>query len=122
MFKLSGEKLYLFSGIASAASRISFSTAPISRSMAEAIVGAAAVLVSCPQATTVRIGTANDKTIGICFMTNSYLPKRKHWVYFRCAPRRQVAGQHGDRKQKQRHGQKHCRIVGANTVEQARHD
>jgi hypothetical protein len=42
-------------------------------------------------------------------------------IYPGGAPGRNVACQHGDYKQKQRHDQKHKRIMRANSVEQTRH-
>ena len=44
-----------------------------------------------------------------------------HWVHFRRAPGWKVAGQNGDGKQKQRHDQKHSRIMRANAIEQTCH-
>src|SRR5438477_2144213 len=80
MFKLSGEKLNLSSGMASAASRTCFSMALISRSRAEANVGAgceacaggalaAVVLFAlCPNAVTANIRTADNVKICMDFM------------------------------------------------------
>src|SRR5689334_4273440 len=89
----------------------------ISRSTADAMVGAAAFLVPGPNAARVKIGTANNNTNRI----ELYVAKSKHGIYLRRAPRWNVAGQRRDREQKQRHGQEHNRIMGANAVELPRH-
>ena len=80
MFKLSGEKLNLSSGMASAASTICFSIMLIWRSTVEATVGggcdccargtlaAAALFVPCPKAAMAKMNAANRKKIRICFI------------------------------------------------------
>src|ERR1700687_5335512 len=81
MLKFSGEKLNLSSGMASAASTISFSMVLISRSRVEAIVGgdcgdccalgalaAATLVVRCPKAAAVKTSTANSKKIRFGFI------------------------------------------------------
>jgi hypothetical protein len=79
MFKLSGEKLYLSSGMASATSMICLSMLLISLSTAEAMVGGgdgcacgtlagAALFVDCPKTVAVEMSSAISKKIGMCFI------------------------------------------------------
>ena len=53
--------------------------------------------------------------------TSSYLAKSKHRIYLCGSPGWKVTGQHCDRKQEKRHGQKHKPIVRANTIQQTCH-
>src|SRR4029077_6174055 len=90
MFNVSGEKLYLSSGMASATSTIFFSTQLISWFRAEAIVGAdgcrdcwgggalaaAAFFALCAGAATVKMSTAKGKKIRICFLRVTLL----NWI------------------------------------------
>ena len=52
---------------------------------------------------------------------SSYFTKAEHRIYLRCAACWEIASQRGHCKQKQRHDQKHNRIMGANTIEQTCH-
>src|SRR5690242_14820644 len=105
MLKLSGEKLYLVSGIASATSTICFSIALSSRSMADAMVGSSVR----HNADALKIGSTSSITIRVCVIesiSELCLAKRKHQVYFHRATCGKIAGQNCDTKQKQRHGQR----------------
>src|SRR6476659_5619513 len=79
MFSFSGDKSNFFSGIASAASTISFSTIEISRSRAEAMVGGVEGVPDAPAAGELL---AACEYAGIAARDNAAVSSRKAWSCF----------------------------------------